>query len=194
MKTKTHHEKKREAAIRSTETALEERRRHPLDLVEWVHPSLLHANGYNPNKVFKPEMDLLKLSILEDGWTQPIVARPDGTIVDGFHRWTLGSTDLEIQAVSGGLVPVVRTNPASPADARAATVRHNRARGQHGILSMGEIVRAMREEGMPDDEICRKLGMEDEELERLADERSSPTRVGKDSFGKGWTPVGEPST
>lgn len=165
--------------------------RHPLMAVEWVEPSTLRANDYNPNRVFTPEMALLKLSILEDGWTQPVVAHPDGTIVDGFHRWTLASTDPEVRAISGGLVPVVRTQPKSAADAKASTVRHNRARGQHGILAMGEIVRSMKDAGMSDDEICTKLGMEDEELERLADERPTPARIGKESYGRGWVPTRE---
>lgn len=112
-------------------------------------------------------------------------------IVDGFHRWTLASHDAAVRDASDGMCPVVRTQPKTAADAKAATVRHNRARGQHGILRMGEIVRSMRADGMSDDDICAKLGMEDEELERLADERPSPERVGKDSFGRGWVPVRE---
>lgn len=166
-------------------------RKHPIMAVEFVDPKTLHANDYNPNKVFTPEMQLLKLSILEDGWTQPVVAHYDGTIVDGFHRWTLASTDPDVMAISGGLVPVVRLQPKSAADAKASTVRHNRARGQHGILAMGDIVRSMQADGMSEQEICDKLGMEDEELERLADERSTPDRLGKDSYGKGWVPSRE---
>ena len=35
---------------------------------------------------------------------------------------------------------------------------------------------------------CTKLGMEAEELERLADMRGSPEKAGKDSYGRGWVP------
>ena len=35
------------------------------------------ANDYNPNKVAPPEMELLKHSIEEDGYTQPIVTYYD---------------------------------------------------------------------------------------------------------------------
>jgi|SRR5579859_6125860 len=167
----------------------EERRSHPLDRVEWVDPDTLRGNDWNPNTCFSPEMELLKLSILEDGWTHPIVATPDGIIIDGFHRHTLASHDAQIRDASGGMCPVVRTQPKTMSDAKASTVRHNRARGQHGILRMGDIVRSMRAEGVSDVDICTKLGMEDEELERLADERPSPERVGQDAFNKGWTPV-----
>lgn len=164
---------------------------HPISDVCWVEPATLHANSYNPNKVFTPEMQLLKLSILEDGWTQPIVARTGGEIVDGFHRWTLASTDAEVRAASGDRCPVVYLDGGkSVADQMIATVRHNRARGQHGVLKMGAIVRALLEQGLTPEQIEQRLGMEDEEIERLSDVRSSLEHAGKDSFGKGWVPAG----
>src|SRR5262245_34225405 len=55
----------------------------PISRVEWVDRSTLHANHYNPNAVAPPERELIILSILEDGWTQPLVTLPDGEIVDG---------------------------------------------------------------------------------------------------------------
>ena len=45
----------------------------PVDCVLWVKNEAVQANDYNPNSVAPPEMKLLKLSILEDGYTQPIV-------------------------------------------------------------------------------------------------------------------------
>lgn len=160
----------------------------PLDTLRWVKPETLHANDYNPNRVFPPELALLKVSLLADGWTQPIVVKPDGEIVDGFHRWTLGSNDEDVRALTGGLVPVVTLQLVDGAHQKASTVRHNRARGQHGILHMGEIVRAMRDEGRTDDQICTELGMELEEIERLSDMTPSPDKAGKESFGRGWVP------
>ncbi len=161
---------------------------HPLDHVRWVAPSTLRANNYNPNRVFSTEFALLKTSILESGWTQPVVATADGEIIDGFHRWTLASTDADIIGASGGLVPVVFVQGHDRATQVMATVRHNRARGQHGILKMGEIVAELRASGVTDDDIKRRLGMESEEVERLADARGSPDAAGRDSFGRGWVP------
>lgn len=162
----------------------------PVSRVEWVDPSTLHANDYNPNKVFPVEMELLKLSILEDGWTQPIVARPDGEIVDGFHRWTLGSTDDEVRALTGGLVPVVRVAPEkSRADQMMATIRHNRARGKHHVLKMADIVRELvDEQGLSFEEVGRRLGMEHEEVDRLYDRSGMGERGGAADFGRGWVP------
>ena len=84
--------------------------KQPLDNIQWINREELSPNGYNPNRVAPPELKLLKLSILEDGWTQPIVINPDKTIVDGFHRWTV-SGHKEIFDLTGGLVPVVVISP-----------------------------------------------------------------------------------
>jgi hypothetical protein len=59
------------------------------DCVIWVESENVEANDYNPNAVAPPEMELLKNSILEDGYTQPVVTfQEEGkhVVVDGFHR------------------------------------------------------------------------------------------------------------
>lgn len=124
----------------------------------------------------------------EDGWTQPIVVLPDMTIVDGFHRWTV-SSDPKIRAMTGGMVPVVVID-ADPMHRMMSTVRHNRARGTHAVLRMAEIVRSMSSSGMQAGEICRRLGMETEELERLLDRSGMTVRgsAGVKGFGRAWVP------
>ena len=74
----------------------------PISEVKWVNRDELHANAYNPNKVFPVELELLVQSILTCGWTQPIVIRSNNEIVDGFHRW-LVSNDARILEMTGGL-------------------------------------------------------------------------------------------
>ena len=161
----------------------------PIDAVEWVPRDTLTSNGYNPNHVARPELKLLKISILADGWTQPIVAREDGEIVDGFHRWTI-SADPEIAKLTGGLVPVVRLRPAlDMADQMASTIRHNRARGQHGVVPMADIVTSLKDDhGLSDDQVKEKLGMETEEVERLYDTSGMTVRGSEEEFNKGWVP------
>ena len=56
--------------------------------VEWVPRDTVKPNAYNPNKMTWDVRQLLLQSLLEDGWTQPIVTLMDGTIVDGEQRWT----------------------------------------------------------------------------------------------------------
>jgi hypothetical protein len=160
---------------------------HPIARVEWRDPKTLKANDYNPNRVFPPELALLKRSILEDGWTTAIVIRADGEVVDGFHRWTV-SHDPEVAALTGGLVPCVVMPPQNMAHQMMSTVRHNRARGAHGLLKMADITRNVLAQGYTEEQVCAGMGMELEELDRLTDLRGSPDSAGKDSFGQGWVP------
>lgn len=160
----------------------------PISSVEWVPRDNLTANHYNPNKMPKQEMQLLKVSIMEDGWTQPIVARLDGEIVDGFHRWTTAG-DPEVAALTDGLVPVVRIKEIDPARQRMATIRHNRARGEHYVLSMADIVAELvRELGVDPDALRTRLGMEREEIVRMLDRGRMVDRAGNDDFKPAWVP------
>jgi ParB-like chromosome segregation protein Spo0J len=162
----------------------------PLASIRWLPREALSANDWNPNKQAPPEHRLLATSILENGWTQPIVAREqaDGSyeIVDGFHRWTV-SAQPKIAALTDGLVPVVVLPPTDPATARMATVRHNRARGTHHVLGMAEIVDDLLKLGIEPAEISRRLEMDPEEVDRLADRGNMLQRHAPDGFNAGWT-------
>lgn len=161
----------------------------PLDNITWIERDKLQPNNYNPNKVAPPELKLLKISILEDGWTQPIVINPDYTIVDGFHRWTV-SGHKEIFELTNGLVPTVMVTPKDKNQQQMATIRHNRARGTHGVLEMSNIVTDMVKNGLTGEEIMQRLMMEKEEVIRLLFRAGIPkSDVFQDKeFSKSWTP------
>jgi len=159
----------------------------PVNNVQWIERDKLKPNGYNPNRVAKPEMKLLKISILEDGWTQPIVVNSAYEIIDGFHRWTV-SGDKEIQKVTGTLVPVVMTKPNNEAHQKMSTIRHNRARGTHGVLDMSGIIQSMIDDGLSKQEVMSRLQMEEEEVIRLAARVGIPKSdlIDDSEFSKSW--------
>jgi hypothetical protein len=158
----------------------------PLNSVQWIDRNLLRSNSYNPNHVAPPEMKLLKTSILSDGWTQPIVARSDYEIVDGFHRWST-SKDPEVSAMTGGLVPVVFLSDEIPLEHQMmSTVRHNRARGTHGVMKMADIIGELLESGVDKDRIAKLMQMESQEVDRLAMRGNIRERHGKGEFSKGF--------
>lgn len=163
-------------------------KKQPISSVVWKHRDELKPNDYNPNKVAPPEMELLVTSIIEDGWTQPIVVLPDNTIVDGFHRYTV-SGQKKLMEKFNGMVPTV-TVDIDPVHRQMSTIRHNRARGTHGILPMASIVRGIVDEGVSKEEIQARLGMEDEEVDRLVDRAGMPTQAGRkqEGFGSSWKP------
>lgn len=161
----------------------------PVGNVQWIHRDKLSSNDYNPNHVATPELKLLVLSITEDGWTQPIVVLEDFTIVDGFHRWTVSGWP-ELLEMTDGYVPVVVVK-ADEQHKKMSTIRHNRARGVHGILQMAKIVRSMIEDGLGEKEICKRVGMEREELERLLDRAGMTVKGSAEGFGRSWKPAAD---
>lgn len=143
----------------------------PVDLLQWVPADQVEANDYNPNLIPPPEMKLLELSIREDGYTQPIVVYYDPeneryVVVDGFHRNRIGKEVPDIRDRIYGYLPVTIIDK-SLAERISSTIRHNRARGTHGIAPMSKIVEELYFLGWSDKKIREQLGMEKDELLRL---------------------------
>ena len=140
----------------------------PLRSLQWVDRATLRANDYNPNKVSEDNLRLLTQSILTNGWTLPIVVRPDYTIIDGFHRWTVAGREPLFSKL-GGKVPVVIVDHAGDESADVyGTITHNRARGTHLLEPMKAIVKKLLDEGKTVPEIGKQLGMKPEEVFRLS--------------------------
>lgn len=140
----------------------------PLSTLQWIERNKLKPNDYNPNRVSKQNLELLKQSILTNGWTLPIVIRPDLTIIDGFHRWTVAGND-PLLSMLDGKVPVVIVEHKDKANNMYGTITHNRARGTHLLEPMKAIIKQLMNEGKTVEEIGKQLGMKPEEIFRLSD-------------------------
>lgn len=149
-------------------------RHHPVDFVEWISAEIVQANDYNPNQVAPPEMELLRLSIDHDGYTQPVVTYANGDtereVVDGFHRYRVGREYPEVAASLHGYLPAVKIRAGSMdrSDRIAATIRHNRARGKHQVVKMTDIVLELKRRNWSDAKIAKNLGMDADEVLRLS--------------------------
>lgn len=167
-------------------------RREPVDCVLWVKADQLHANDYNPNSVAPPEMRLLQLSIMSDGYTQPIVAWPDGDssfeVVDGFHRNRVAREVGTVKKRVMGRLPiaVINTDRTSKEDRIAATIRHNRARGKHGVDAMSDIVVDLSRRNWDDQKIAKELGMEPDEVLRLKQITGLAELFSDSEFSEAW--------
>lgn len=147
---------------------MESRLTSPLSTLQWIDRGTVKPNDYNPNKVSKQNLELLKQSILTNGWTLPIVVRPDMTIIDGFHRWTVAGEE-PLYSMLEGKVPVVIVKHKDKAGNIYGTVTHNRARGTHLLEPMKAIVKELIHDGKSVEEIGKQLGMRPEEVFRLSD-------------------------
>ena len=163
----------------------------PVDFVKWVRNSEVYANDYNPNSVAPVEMELLRVSIDADGYTQPIVSMPDDKgyeVVDGFHRHRVGKECDDIQSRVHGYLPLVqiRQSQKDKGDRMAATIRHNRARGKHKVESMSEIVVELKRRFWSDEKIAKELGMEADEVLRLQQITGLASLFANDDFSEAW--------
>lgn len=163
----------------------------PVECVQWVKSDLVFANDYNPNSVAPPEMELLHTSIQEDGYTQPIVVwQHDGIyeVVDGFHRNRVGKEYADIKERIHGYLPVVVINNdrEDKGDRIASTIRHNRARGKHKVEAMSDIVLDLKKRNWSDAKIAKELGMDADEVLRLAQIQGLAEMFADREFSQAW--------
>lgn len=177
--------------IRQRLHALSPFKDHPVDLVQWVEVETIQANDYNPNAVAPPEMELLELSIAEDGYTQPIVGWDAGgylEVIDGFHRNRVGRESERVREALGGYLPVVVANQdrLDRGDRIASTIRHNRARGKHQIGAMADIILELKRRNWSDKKIGTHLGMEPDEVLRLGQITGLAEMFADREFSEAW--------
>lgn len=163
----------------------------PVDFVQWVAADSVSANDYNPNAVAPPEMELLRLSVMADGYTQPIVANAeeDGfVVVDGFHRNRVGKECDDVRDRIQGYLPVVqiKSGRADRSDRMASTIRHNRARGKHQVEAMSDIVIELKRRNWSDSKIGKELGMDPDEVLRLAQISGLAEAFADRDFSMAW--------
>lgn len=178
--------------LRTTLHELSPFTREPVDLVLWVKADAVVANDYNPNIMAAGEKKLLQRSLQEDGFTQPVVVSEDKgnyLVVDGFHRQLLGRRESGAGERLKGWLPVTCINPERKGQAEriASTIRHNRARGKHQIMSMSDIVRDLARLGWTDERIGQELGMDRDEVLRLKQISGLTELFEEENFSPAWT-------
>jgi ParB-like chromosome segregation protein Spo0J len=68
----------------------------------------------------------------------------------------------------------------------AATIRHNRARGEHKVESMAEIVIELKRRFWSDEKIANELGMEPDEVLRLQQVTGLAGLFADRDFSEAW--------
>lgn len=186
--------------------------------IEYVPIRSIHPNTYNPNRQSEHEFTLLLRSILEDGFTQPVlVAQCDqdhechGVIVDGEHRWRAVQVLASIRAYAKSIgksaeelteaewaegrafplpedadIAVVKM-PMGEAQAKIATLRHNRARGSEDIEMATDVLRDLEKLGALE-WAADSLDLSDTELQRLLEDIPAPEALAGEEFTEAWTP------
>lgn len=161
----------------------------PVDFIMWVKSDVVQANDYNPNSVAPPEMELLRLSIENDGYTQPVVTWDRDShleVVDGFHRTRVAKEIESVRERIHGYIPVAVVNRTDRGDRIASTIRHNRARGKHAVGAMSDIVIELKRRNWSDTKIGKELGMDPDEVLRLSQISGLAEMFSDRMFSEAW--------
>ena len=169
----------------------------PTDCVLWIKQQQVIANDYNPNVMSPTEKRLLETSLVKDGYTQPVVVLPiqqsknkpsQWQVVDGYHRYLLSKKNSLNKRINGYLpITILDVESHTMDDQMAATIRHNRARGQHQVAAMSDIVRDLSRLGWNDQKIGDELGMSQDEVLRLKQISGLAELFSEHDFSEAWT-------
>ncbi|HEK0355798.1 TPA: IbrB-like domain-containing protein [Proteus mirabilis] len=169
----------------------------PTDCVLWIKQQQVIANDYNPNVMSPTEKRLLETSLVKDGYTQPVVVLPiqqsknkptQWQVVDGYHRYLLSKKNSLNKRINGYLpITILDVESHTMADQMAASIRHNRARGQHQVAAMSDIVRDLSRLGWNDQKIGDELGMSQDEVLRLKQISGLAELFSEHDFSEAWT-------
>tara|TARA_R100000935_G_scaffold58501_1_gene95885 strand:- start:2891 stop:3403 length:513 start_codon:yes stop_codon:yes gene_type:complete len=139
----------------------------PISRVEWINVDDLNANEYNPNVVLNKELKLLELSIMTNGWIQPVLINRDKSIIDGFHRTFLCKSSKAIREKYKNNVPCVVMDLTEP-ERMLLTIRINRAKGNHIAIKMHDIIKTLIDKyGVTKEHIIKSIGGTKAEVDLL---------------------------
>jgi len=163
----------------------------PVYNIKKISIDKIKANDYNPNRIASPEFKLLELSILEDGFTMPIVCyhnKKDDMyeIVDGLHRFLIAKNNKTINQREKNSIPVSIIE--KPLKNRfASSIRHNRARGENLLeLMQNFIYKSIENNKIDDNWMMKNYGLDKDELLRLKQLTGIKELFKDKDFSKTW--------
>jgi len=144
----------------------------------------LVANEYNPNRMPDREMNLLEKSIKKYGFLFPIITsfeeeKQKYRIIDGYHRYEA------LKRIGAETVAIIDLE-LSYHEAVQLTVLMNRIKGLHQVELMSDLVIKLEDLGVPDEDICKNLGMESEEYIRLKQQLGIAHAFKNHKYTKAW--------
>ncbi len=104
------------------------------------------------------------------------------------RRTRVAKESVEVKKHLKGYVPItiIRSAQADRKNRMAATIRHNRARGIHGVAPMIDLVASLIRDGWSDEEVAKELGMDADEVLRFKQHTGLPEPFKDHQFSRAW--------
>lgn len=168
--------------------------RVPAVAVQIVRRERVVANTYNPNEVPPEKMELLQRSIVDNGFCFPVVTIWDAdqerwVVIDGFHRWTILGPDW----LDWPYVPIVVLSH-DMAQRMTATIQFNKARGVHQVDLDADVIRALIEQGLSEEDIADRLKMDLDTVSRYKSLTGIAALFAKTPYSRSWVMVDDDGT
>ena len=162
--------------------------------IENVPHNSLRLFDWRCNYVLKPDMELLRLSLSEFGWVQPLLVRSeDMRIIDGSHRW-IASGDAKFQKKYGSEVPIILRS-CDEIDAMIMHIRLNRSRGEIFAKPFSRLMKKIVLSGKYEpEELEDILVMSVDEVDlMLSGGLLKQRKIPEHQYSRAWVPVEAPS-
>lgn len=163
--------------------------------VHHVPLSSLRAPSWGSTYLLRPDKSLLRMSLMESGWLQPLVVRlADQMIIDGTKRWDISSSEDKFLSRHGNMVPVVY-HDVDEIDAMVIHVRLNRARGNIHPVGLSAIMKKIVYSGKYDEtELSSIFVMSDDEVDLLLSSGLLKKKNWeKYEYSRAWVPIEVPA-
>lgn len=155
----------------------------------------LSESPWRATHVLKPDLELLRDSIIEYGILSPIIIRKKKhQIIDGYHRWLVIRSSKELMKRYDGNIEALVFD-IDEIDAMVMHLRLNRGRGAIFANNVSTIVKDVCYSGKYDSEELRQLlNMNVMEMDVMLDGTLLKSRKVKDhTYSKAWVPIEVPA-
>lgn len=159
--------------------------------VTFVDNKKLKIPMWGTTTILRPEKMLLKVSMIDYGWVQPIVVKQsDNTIIDGYQRYLISIDDDKFIKKHGSSIPVIYRD-VDEIEAIIMHIRLNRARGITHAYALSRAVKRIVSSGKYDeDDLSNLFLMHDDEIDLLmSNGLLKKKNWQKYEYSRAWVPI-----
>lgn len=156
-----------------------------------VQNKILKIPAWGATSILRPEKMLLRLSMVEHGWLQPLIVRAsDDRIIDGYQRYIISIDEEKFVKKYGKLIPVIYQD-VDEIEAIVMHIRLNRARGSVNSYALSRAVKRIIASGKyEEDDLSNLFLMHDDEIDLLlSDGLLKKKNWQKYEYSRAWVPI-----